>query len=718
VAVLVESVLHGVGGVLRRSPALLLLALCVWPGAASAAVSWPLHDYNPSPMPGDLLLPLPCDGALAFRPVPTGGPPGDRAALPPALHWLLDVQGSFHTPDGPGDYFLLGKYEVTARQFAAVMAVAEGGPCPFVDEADAALPMVDIRRAEAAAFAEALSGWWAEQGEVLPDCVGGASPCLPRVDGTVASVRLPTEKEWEYALRGGDRVSAAEFAARRYPMPNGLARSAWYQDNANELRAIGLRDPSPLGLHDMLGNAEEILADNYQEPRGTGPVGGLLVRGGSAWTPAEQLVNDRRIEQPGYNHTEDTGFRVLAFLPVIRDPEDARRFADPPQDGDAAGPPPEPPPEPPPDRPPGHPPEQPADQSPQRPTAPPDAPRRGGLDVRIDQPAALWLDGRPRGRLDAGETVRLRDLPVGEHELRLVVAGQPDMVKRVRVEPDLVTSLDLHLPPPDRRPEPPPAPPPEPPTAPRPLPPGLPFEPAMIALPGGTLLLGSPDSEPERDTDEGLRGPVSIGAFAIGRTEVTRGELRAFAAATRRLPPPAGGDDLPAAGVSWDDARDYAAWLASVTGRHYRLPTEAEWEYAARAGTTTPFWTGNCIDTDHANYNGHFDYAGCGAETGRFRNAPVPAGSLPANPFGLHEVHGNVAEWTADCWRDDPAAPASHAPAPVVQQCDRRVLRGGFFDQKPHLMRAANRSGVAAGIRRYNIGFRVARDLQPAAEEP
>ena len=126
---------------MRGVPALVLLAVLSWPNAVSADLSWPLSDYNPRPLPDDLLLPLPCGGAMAFRPVPTGEPPGGKANLPPGLHWLLDVQGSFPGADGQGAYFLMGKYEVNARQYRAVRAAADGQPCPAVAAATSALPM-------------------------------------------------------------------------------------------------------------------------------------------------------------------------------------------------------------------------------------------------------------------------------------------------------------------------------------------------------------------------------------------------------------------------------------------------------------------------------------------------------------------------------------------------------------------------------------------------
>jgi formylglycine-generating enzyme required for sulfatase activity len=131
--------------------------------------------------------------------------------------------------------------------------------------------------------------------------------------------------------------------------------------------------------------------------------------------------------------------------------------------------------------------------------------------------------------------------------------------------------------------------------------------------------------------------------------------------------------------VSWDDARAYADWLSDQTGQRYRLPTEAEWEYAARAGTTTPFWTGDCIHTDQANYDGNYDYNGCGAKTGVHRGQTVPAGSLPANAFGLHEIAGNVWEWVEDCWHSSYAGAPTDGSAWVEAdggECSR-VVRGG-----------------------------------------
>jgi formylglycine-generating enzyme required for sulfatase activity len=239
--------------------------------------------------------------------------------------------------------------------------------------------------------------------------------------------------------------------------------------------------------------------------------------------------------------------------------------------------------------------------------------------------------------------------------------------------------------------------------------------PEMIVLPAGRFMMGSPPSEPERSVDEGPQRDVQVAQFAIGRTEVTFAQYDRFAEATGRDKPDDEGwgrGDRPVINVSWDDARAYAEWLSDQTGEHYRLPTEAEWEYAARAGTTTPFWTGDCIHTDQANYNDSFDYNGCGAKTGVYREQTVPGGSLPVNTFGLHEVAGNVSEWVEDCWHENYDG-APHDGSAWLDadsgDCARRVMRGGSWADFPWNIRVANRNRDVRDVRLYYVGFRVAR---------
>jgi len=204
--------------------------------------------------------------------------------------------------------------------------------------------------------------------------------------------------------------------------------------------------------------------------------------------------------------------------------------------------------------------------------------------------------------------------------------------------------------------------------------------------------------------------------FAIGKYEVTFAEYDRFAEATGREKSSDRGwgrGRRPAINLFWEDARAYASWLSGQTGKRYRLPSESEWEYATRGGTKTPFSTGECINTDQANYDGSFGWEDC-PKTGVYRQKTVEAGSLPANPSGFHEVHGNVWEWVQDCWhegyKDAPEDGSAWAEA-GGGDCGRRVLRGGSWDYRPGLLRSADRVRGGAGSRFGYIGFRLAQDL-------
>ena len=241
--------------------------------------------------------------------------------------------------------------------------------------------------------------------------------------------------------------------------------------------------------------------------------------------------------------------------------------------------------------------------------------------------------------------------------------------------------------------------------------------PAMMSCTGGTFRMGSPESEKGRTNDEGPRHRVTLKPFAIGQTEVSFAQYDAFARSTgRRMPRDrgAGRGPLPVVDVSWLDANAYAAWLREQTGEDYRLPAEAEWEYAARAGSETPFWNGGCLGPDQAIYDSSRSYPGCPPKPSGPRRSRAPVGSLPANPWGLHEVAGNVAEWVQDCWH------ASYAGAPTDGEpwlqagdgdCAKRVVRGGGWGYVPWALRSAYRSFGLAASGQDAIGFRVARDL-------
>jgi formylglycine-generating enzyme required for sulfatase activity len=227
--------------------------------------------------------------------------------------------------------------------------------------------------------------------------------------------------------------------------------------------------------------------------------------------------------------------------------------------------------------------------------------------------------------------------------------------------------------------------------------------PDMVVVPAGKFMMGSPDDEPERYPSEGPRHEVTFARmFAVGRHCVTRGQFAAFVNATDHKA--AGSwrnsgfqqdDSHPAVCVSWDDAKAYAAWLATITGQPYRLPTEAEWEYAARAGTTTSFWWGSSIAPVQANYNGNYVYKG-GGNKGEYRLGTAPVDSFAPNPWGLYNVHGNVWEWCEDIGHSSYEGAPTDGSAWIKEGQNGRVVRGGAWNDYPRNLRAAVRGRISA----------------------
>ncbi|MGQ0677139.1 MAG: SUMF1/EgtB/PvdO family nonheme iron enzyme [Rhodospirillales bacterium] len=254
------------------------------------------------------------------------------------------------------------------------------------------------------------------------------------------------------------------------------------------------------------------------------------------------------------------------------------------------------------------------------------------------------------------------------------------------------------------------------PPAPQALPAGktfrdLPEAPEMVAVPAGSFMMGSPPNEAERSPDEGPQHRVEVKAFAAGKYPVTFQEWDACVAdggCTHRPSDQGGGrGNRPVINVSWNDAQEYVRWLSRRTGRQYRLLSEAEWEYAARAGATTPFHTGETIATDQANFNGSYVYGG--SAKGKHRGRTTPVGSFPANAFGLCDMHGNVWEWVEDCWNATYDGAPGDGTAWLTGECSRRILRGGSWDNDPGDVRSAYRVRVVTTNRYINLGFRVAR---------
>ncbi|TVS12257.1 MAG: formylglycine-generating enzyme family protein [Wenzhouxiangella sp.] len=277
------------------------------------------------------------------------------------------------------------------------------------------------------------------------------------------------------------------------------------------------------------------------------------------------------------------------------------------------------------------------------------------------------------------------------------------------------------------------------------------YGPMMVVIPAGSFMKGSPESEAGRRSHEGPRYRVTFErGFALARTETTVGAFARFVAETgyrtdaedrgwSRIYEPRSGrmtrrnrinwrhdylgreaaEDLPVLHVSWRDARAYAEWLSRQTGSNYRLPSEAEFEYALRAGSQTRYWWGDGTPSEPVeNLTGDGDVSPTNARWNvAFRDysdgfwGPAPVGSLKANPFGLYDMGGNVMQWTKDCWHDSFVRAPTDGSAWINPGCDQRVIRGGSWSSTPDMSRSAYRISGAEDSTDMRLGFRVARDL-------
>ncbi len=227
--------------------------------------------------------------------------------------------------------------------------------------------------------------------------------------------------------------------------------------------------------------------------------------------------------------------------------------------------------------------------------------------------------------------------------------------------------------------------------------------PELVVVPPGDFTMGSNDTPYEKPE----HAIMIRRSFAIGRREVTFAEWDqcADAGICKHRPDDHGWGrgDRPAINISWDDAKLFVAWLSQKTGQKYRLPSEAEWEYAARAGTKTPFWWGREAGTGHAQCDT------CGSQTTK---QVAVTGSYRPNGFGLYDTAGNAAEWVEDCWNDNYRNAPRDGAAWTSGDCRLRVLRGGNFLSKATEVRSASRFRYDVDVRYYANGFRVMRDLQ------
>ncbi len=276
--------------------------------------------------------------------------------------------------------------------------------------------------------------------------------------------------------------------------------------------------------------------------------------------------------------------------------------------------------------------------------------------------------------------------------------------------------------------------------------------PEMVVLPAGSFMMGSPEDEDDRMANEGPQHRVTFDrGFALSRTEVTVGQFAEFVNATGyRTDAEISGasrvydldtgrmdersevnwrldysgaeadDNLPVIHISWRDANAYVEWLSQETGRSYRLPSEAEFEYALRAGTQTPYWWGDGSppENDMENVTGDRDVSPTGARWNvAFRRysdghwGPAPVGTLMRNPFELNDMGGNVMEWVEDCWHDSFVRAPDDGSAWVNPGCERRVIKGASWSSTPSMSRSAFRISSSTASTDMRVGFRVARDL-------
>ncbi|HLC14623.1 MAG TPA: formylglycine-generating enzyme family protein, partial [Thermodesulfovibrionia bacterium] len=258
----------------------------------------------------------------------------------------------------------------------------------------------------------------------------------------------------------------------------------------------------------------------------------------------------------------------------------------------------------------------------------------------------------------------------------------------------------------------------------------------FIYIKPGTFKMGSPENEPGRDSDETLHEVELTKGFYMQTTEVTVGQWRQFAKETGYKTEAETGDGCyiltggkwekkegfywgkpgfeqadshPVTCVSWNDVQKFIQWLNKKGEGSYSLPIEAQWEYAARAGTSTPFAFGECLSTDEENYDGNYPLEGC--KKGEYRQKTTPVGSLKANKWGLYDMHGNVWEWCEDWYGDDyyKKSPTSDPTGPSTGAS--RVLRGGSWLLDAGSCRSARRYGDASGYRRDGAGFRLVLPL-------
>jgi hypothetical protein len=328
----------------RPGFALTVLAFLL-PLAALAAsqITWKEQFYNPHPLPKDLILPMPCGGAMVFRPVVvpadrllgdrriTLGGQDERFAFAEGFRQDF-LAGSFAAPGAAagaqgGRLYYIGKYEVTADQYAALGSQGGSGGCKPPTNLGR-LPKTQVSWNEAVDFSVHYTEW----------LYAKAPAALPSEDKVRGFLRLPTEAEWEYAARGGAAVSDSEFIRPLFPMQGPLSDYAWFgspDSSGFKPQAVGLLKPNPLGLYDILGNAAEMVLDPFRLnkiSRLQGQAGGLIAKGGDYLTPPDAIRSAEREEinpfdAKGVKRSESIGFRLVIVGPVLTSPQRLAQIA-------------------------------------------------------------------------------------------------------------------------------------------------------------------------------------------------------------------------------------------------------------------------------------------------------------------------------------------------------------------------------------------------------
>jgi formylglycine-generating enzyme required for sulfatase activity len=224
----------------------------------------------------------------------------------------------------------------------------------------------------------------------------------------------------------------------------------------------------------------------------------------------------------------------------------------------------------------------------------------------------------------------------------------------------------------------------------------------MVQIPGGSFMMGSPASEKGRTQDESPQHQVNVPAFSMGKYVVTQEQYQQIIG---KNPSSFKGAKRPVEQVSWKNAVDFCLKLSQQTGREYRLPSEAEWEYACRGGTTTPFHFGETITTELANYDGTYTYAS--EPKGKYLQKTTDVGSFPPNAFGLYDMHGNVWEWCQDDWHNNYIDAPKDGSGWTSRSGNTKLLRGGSWYFNPGNCRSAYRHYSNLDHNTIRIGFRV-----------